>query len=49
MGDVTSEHLFEPCPTSPEIQCVWCGIAESAHPVDGAPDRFLEESSPAQI
>jgi len=36
-------HLFEPCPTSPEILCVWCGLAEIKHPADAAPDRNLAE------
>jgi len=49
MADATSEHLFEPCPTSPEIHCVWCGVAEAAHPDDGALDRSLEASSRAQL
>jgi len=49
MADATAEHLFEPCPTSPEIHCVWCGVAEAAHPDNGALDRSFEESSRAQL
>jgi len=32
-------HLFEPCPMSPEILCVWCGIAEAAHDELPSDDR----------
>ena len=36
------EHPFEPCPTSPEILCVWCGTAEAAHPVEPAPNAIIQ-------